>query len=88
MVGLAGHLAVGIGIHQCGIISFIAEGHDPATVVRDMAERGFAIGASVPSSTRIDSERRGLPTILRIAPHYYNTTDEIDRAVDTLSSLL
>ena len=49
---------------------------------------GFAIGASDPASTRIDSERRRLPTLLRIAPHYYNTETEIERAVARLASLV
>jgi len=53
-----------------------------------MAEAGFAIGASKPSSTRIDSERRNLPTLLRIAPHYYNTEDEVAAAAQCLASLL
>ncbi len=77
-----------IGQYPCGIVSFTATGADAQTVVRDMSDAGFAIGASDPSSTRIDSERRGLPPLLRIAPHYYNTEDEIERAVTQLLRLI
>ncbi|MEO1457861.1 MAG: aminotransferase class V-fold PLP-dependent enzyme [Pseudomonadota bacterium] len=77
-----------IGRDRCGIVSFSVAGAEPAAIRRKMAEAGFAIGTSDRSSTRIDSERRQLPTLLRIAPHYYNTEDEIDRAVAHLSSLL
>ncbi|MEM1430781.1 MAG: aminotransferase class V-fold PLP-dependent enzyme [Pseudomonadota bacterium] len=77
-----------LGQAQCGIVSFSMDHPDPQSVVGKMADAGFAIGASVPSSTRIDSERRNLPTLLRMAPHYYNTEDEIGRAVEHLGTLL
>ena len=70
-----------LGRHKCGIVSFSVEGLEAARVIRALADEGFVIGASDPSSTRLDAERRGLPVVLRIAPHYYNTEDEIERAV-------
>jgi len=73
-----------LGSELCGIVSFTIEGIDARDVVAAMSSSGFAIGASVPSSTRIDAERRSLPTLLRIAPHYYNTEDEIIQAVEAL----
>ena len=78
-----------IGIEQCGIISFsIDEKNDPKEIVDQMSEAGFAIGLVDPESTLIDSERRNLPTLLRMAPHYYNTEDEIEKAVKQVSLLL
>ena len=77
-----------LGTQQAGIVSFTAQGCDPAKVVGLMAQSGFAIGASQPSSTRIDAERRGLPTVLRIAPHYYNTQEEIELAIHRLAQLI
>lgn len=77
-----------IGQERCGIVSFSVEGSEPHSIVGKMAEAGFAIGASTPSSTRIDSEKRNLPTLLRIAPHYYNTESEIECAIGHLGSLL
>ena len=78
-----------IGIEQCGIISFsIEEKNDPKKIVDQMSEAGFAIGLVDPESTLIDSEKRNLPTLLRMAPHYYNTEDEIAKAVKELSLLL
>ena len=38
--------------------------------------------------TRFDAERRNLPTVLRIAPHYYNSENEIERIVRQLVSFL
>lgn len=77
-----------LGAHRCGIVSFSAEGAEADDVVARMADGGFAIGASSPANTRLDTERRNLPVLLRIAPHYYNTEAEIERAVDQLGSLL
>lgn len=77
-----------IGAHQCGIVSFTVQGKDPAEIIAKMSKAGFVIGASQASSTRLDAERRNLPTVLRIAPHYYNTKDEIDQAVGKLISFL
>ena len=70
-----------LGRHKCGIVSFSVAGLEAACVIRALADEGFVIGASDPSSTRLDAERRNLPVVLRIAPHYYNTEDEIERAV-------
>lgn len=76
-----------IGRENCAIVSFSIDGLDPRDTVASLRAEGINIGASVSSSTLIDSERRGLPTILRIAPHYYNTEDELDRAMDALRAL-
>lgn len=88
---LAAHPAItlrDIGRQQSGIVSFTADGADPGAIIRGMAKAGFVIGASPASSTRIDAERRNLPTVLRIAPHYYNTEEEIAGAAGALASLL
>ena len=77
-----------LGHQKCGIVSAEIDGKDPKQIVQDMAEAGFAVGTSNPGSTRIDAERRNLPMLLRIAPHHYNTEDEIDRAIAHLSSLI
>lgn len=73
-----------IGRRLCGTVSFTVEGQEPGYIIAKMAEKGFVIGASLASSTRIDAERRNLPTLLRIVPHYYNSEDEIERTVQQL----
>ena len=82
-----GLVARDLGTKRCGIVSVQADG-DPEALVKDMATQGFALGTSSPNSTRIDFENRGLPTLIRIAPHYYNTEDEIAACVDTLAALV
>lgn len=70
-----------IGNEQCAIASFTIDGLDVGETVSALREQGIVIGASDPASTRLDAERRNLPTVLRAAPHYYNTHEEIDLLV-------
>lgn len=77
-----------LGPAPCGIVSFSVEGADPGAIRAGMTDAGFAIGTSHPDSTRLDTARRGLPELLRISPHYYNTEEEVERAVEQLGSLL
>ncbi|MBT3534489.1 MAG: aminotransferase, partial [Rhodospirillaceae bacterium] len=48
---------------------------------------GIVIGASTPSSTRLDAEARDLPVVMRAAPHYYNTEQELKQFVQALRAL-
>lgn len=77
-----------IGHEQCAIVSFTIDGQDPTDIKAKMAERGFSISTSAISSTRIDATRRGIDMHNRLAPHYYNTEDEIERFVSELGKIL
>jgi len=39
-------------------------------------------------SAVIDYDEKGVPASLRLSPHYYNTDDEVDRAVAAIRDLL
>jgi selenocysteine lyase/cysteine desulfurase len=82
----------GITIRDLGrapgaIVSFTLDGHDADAIVAGAAAAGITIGASDPSSTRIDAELRSLPHVVRASPHYYNTEAEIDRLIGHVASL-
>ncbi|UWU89510.1 aminotransferase class V-fold PLP-dependent enzyme [Bradyrhizobium sp. CB1015] len=82
----------GIAIRDLGrapgaIISFTLDGYEAEAVVSRAATAGITIGASDPSSTRIDAEIRELPPLVRASPHYYNTQAEIDRLIDHVADL-
>ena len=76
------------GAEHCAIVSFTIDGLDPRQTVAALSDQGICIGASDAASTRLDAERRGLPTVLRAAPHYYNTIDEIDQLAAALAGLI
>ena len=69
------------------IVSFTIKGYEAGAVVSSAAAAGITIGASDPSSTRINSEMRSLPVVVRASPHYYNTEAEIDRLIGLLTDL-
>ena len=76
-----------LGHQPCGIVSFSIAGADARERVSTMHRFGFVLGASEAASTRLDFERRALPTLFRIAPHYYNTEEEISACVQKLAAL-
>ncbi len=76
-----------IGSQTCAIVSFTIDGIDPEPSVERLRDQGIAIGTSDPPSTLIDATKRNLGMIFRMAPHYYNTEDEIARAVEALQDL-
>ncbi len=76
------------GTDRCGIVSVETISRDAVSIAAGLGERGFSVGTSSPSSTRIDFENRAMPTVLRISPHYYNTEAEITACTEALDGLL
>lgn len=76
-----------IGEVQSGIVTFTADGHEPAELRRRLAERGMNVTASGSSSTRLDMEDRGLSSMVRASVHYYNSEDEVARFADAVAQI-
>lgn len=83
----AGATILDAGSEHCAIVSFAIDGRDPVATVAKLRQQGINIGVSNPDSTRLDSESRELPVVLRAAPHYYNTEAELDQLVAGLIKL-
>lgn len=71
-----------LGMHPCAIVTFTLDAMPAEEVVRCAARDKIIIGASPPSGARLDAERRHLPVLVRAAPHYFNTEEEIDRLLE------
>lgn len=76
-----------LGRNPSAIVSFTIEGHEAGSVVASAGQAGITIGASQPSSTRLDAEARELPPVVRASPHYYNSEDEVDRLIGFVAGL-
>jgi selenocysteine lyase/cysteine desulfurase len=95
--GLADRLRIGLrqldgitlhdaGDTHCAIVSFSITDTESNAVAAYIKECGISIGTSTPSSTLLDAEARKLPTMLRAAPHYYNSEAEIDHLLASLQN--
>ncbi len=73
---------------QCAIVSFSIDDQDPLQTVAKLHAQNIIIGTSSPDSTLLDAQSRNLPTILRAAPHYYNTRQEIDLMLEAITATI
>jgi len=68
-----------VGRHRSGIVTFTVEGVAADDVQARLRGLGINVSVSEPSSTRLDSERRQLPPLIRASVHYVTTDAELDR---------
>ncbi len=52
-----------------------------------LREGGVDLGTSSAAGTRLDATARGLPIVVRAAPHYYNSEDEIARVAELVAEI-
>jgi cysteine desulfurase / selenocysteine lyase len=93
--GLAGHLRDALAAHpdvtmtdgdgaRSGIVTFTMSDRSPGELVAEAASRGINIGASSAAFARLDMDERGLAGVVRVSPHVYNTTGELDRLIELI----
>ena len=75
------------GATRCAIVTASVEGVPAAEVAARLREKGVNVSVTVPRDTQLTTEVRDLPPLVRLSPHYYNTDDELDRAVAELAAL-
>jgi cysteine desulfurase/selenocysteine lyase len=75
-----------LGAVRCGIVTFTVEGVGASELKERLARERINVTASPRSSTLLDSRARALPDLVRASVHYYNTDEELDRLVETVSN--
>lgn len=76
-----------LGQHPAGIVTFLVEGLQADDVKAALVKARINVSTSRPSSTLLDAQARGLPTLVRASPHYYNTDEEVARLVEAVGEL-
>ena len=76
-----------LGRDPCAIVTFTHQEIEAATITAALRDSNINTTYSSPASTRIDATRRRLPDMVRIAPHYFSTDDELEQLFTTLSRL-
>ena len=88
LAGIPGIRILDRGRELCAIVTMAVNGQDTRDI--KLALRGRGINTSSPhrEDAVIDMDEKGTASALRISPHYYNTQEEIDTAVDAIREIL
>jgi cysteine desulfurase / selenocysteine lyase len=77
-----------LGLVKGGIVTFTVDGLDPNDIVAAWSREKINANTSSVRSTRFDMEQRGIELMVRASVHYYNTEDEIAKAVGIIKGML
>ena len=83
----AGFQVYDIGRRLSAIVTTSVPGVDASEVEGRLFDLGFNVSVTSPPSTLLDAERRHLPDLIRLSPHYFNTEEELDAAVSALTGM-
>lgn len=83
----------GVTVHDLGprpaaIVTFSAAGRSAAEVQAHLAGRGINTSTASPAGALLDATARGLPTMVRASPHYYNTDEDLARLIAEVRGLV
>lgn len=76
------------GGRLCAIATLELAGRDHHDLARRLRQAGVNVNVSLMGEGPNNAPEAGSTPVLRISPHYYNTGEEIDRAVAVLGGLL
>jgi selenocysteine lyase/cysteine desulfurase len=75
------------GAERCAIVTVEVRGWDADELKLRLRERGINTSASRREHGVLDMDAKGVASVLRISPHYYNTEEELDAVVEALAEL-
>ena len=75
------------GIDKSNIITFVKEDVDMDTFKSSFDRFGVLCGFSMRFSALIDFDKKGHEWAVRYSPHYFNTDEELDRAVQLIRNV-
>ncbi|MCR9253201.1 MAG: aminotransferase class V-fold PLP-dependent enzyme [bacterium] len=75
------------GSHRSNIITFKKEGISNEEIKKKLDERNVYCSVSSRSSAMFDFDKKSIEGAVRLSPHYFNTTEEMDKLVEIIDSL-
>lgn len=85
---LPGATVLDRGRDLSAIVTVSFAGRSGDEIRRALSARGVNVVASLRWFGLLDFGPRGVDTAVRVSPHYYNTTEEIDTLIDELTDIL
>ena len=76
------------GPELCAIVTVAVAGWNTTELKLELRRRGINTSSPQREDAVIDMDEKEVESALRISPHYYNTREEIDSAVEVLSEIL
>jgi selenocysteine lyase/cysteine desulfurase len=76
-----------LGVERCAIVTAAIGGRPGEQVAELLAAEGINVSTTVAEDNQFDTVTRGVHPLVRFSPHYFNTEDEIDRALAAVAEL-
>ena len=76
------------GPELCAIVTAALPQPDVDAIKLELRRRGVNVSTTTRTSAVIDMDEKGAAAALRFSPHYYNTEEEVLRAVEALGEVL
>jgi selenocysteine lyase/cysteine desulfurase len=84
---IAGVRILDRGESLSGIVTFLHETTPAAQIVERLRAAGINVSLGTPDYSQVDYLGHGVEALIRVSPHVYNTTTEIDTLVETVREL-
>ncbi len=88
LAALPGVRVLDRGPELCAIVTAAVEGRDTKNIKLELRRRGINTSSPHREDAVIDMDEKGTESALRISPHYYNTREEVDTAVEALVEVI
>jgi cysteine desulfurase len=87
LAAIAGVTVRDRGGQRCGIVTFTVDGLDPEAVRDALAHHDITVTVSARAGTLLDMDARGLDAVVRASPHYFVTSEQLDRTAAAVAAL-
>lgn len=88
LAALQGVRVLDRGPELCAIVTIAIAGRDTGDIKLQLRARGINTSSPHREDAVIDMDEKQAASALRISPHYYNTREEIDTAVEALQEII